>query len=190
MDNAPRQEPQLFVIGDTLFFERYFPDYLPSKGWSLSYTLTAEDGTKEITFTATVDGDHFKISEIAFGAGLTPGGYVLTGEVINVANNWKHQIYKAPLRLNPDLADGLAGGSIQTLAQQMLETIGCTLKEMYRSRFAETDVQRNRFSQKDQEKVLRDWKFWYAKRQEEIQLDRVRNGRPSGAISQPFFAIG
>lgn len=194
----------MFTSGDTLLFNRHLPNYLPSDGWSIQLTITqplplAGKLVAQVNSTPSATNDFHQFNVPNFCAGLDAGLYILSSEVVNVAGNpalgiaagTKHQIYfNDNFLVGADLGDGLASNPVQTRAQQMLAVITATLVELYKQKFQETDVQRNRFVLQKTTEALNDFKFWTAKRQEEIQQENVRNGRPSGATAQAVFMIG
>jgi hypothetical protein len=198
MANAPiaNREPDFFTSGDTLLFNRNLPNYLPSAGWSIHLTVTqvlpnaGHVAAQAVSVPDATNAFHtFNVPN--FAAGLDAGLYILSEEVVNANTGEKHQIYyNDNFLIGPDLGDGLSSASVKTEAQQMLEVISSTLKDLYKQKFTETDVQRNRFVLQKTTEALNDYKFWWHRRQQEIQFENVRNGRPSGAVSEPVFCIG
>jgi hypothetical protein len=192
MDEAPRTPPARFAAGDTLWFVQYFPDYLPANGWSLKYVLTNLAGIEQVNVVSvpTETGDGHLIQQAAFAEALDVGDYILAGYAINAANNYRHQIYYAPLKLTPDLADGLASKPIATYAQRMIAMLEEKLLEMESQSLQETDLQRSRILQENRDKALNRLQYWYEKRFNEIQHDLVRNGQPSGTSPIAVLDIG
>lgn len=187
----PTREPEQFVAGDTLLLHRNLPDYLPSDGWVYRLTVTQPlpNGSQVVATTdSTADGDSHSFSVDNWLSELQDGVYILTGSVIKAANGDRHQVYHndAFLVTTSDAANA-AAGPVKTDAQQMLEIILDTLKELYKRKYTETDVQRNKFVLQKSSEALADYKFWFAKRQQEIQQQNVRNGRASGAVQEPIF---
>jgi hypothetical protein len=182
------REPEMMAAGDTLSFVRCLPDYPASGGWSLQYILTDLNANQALTFTSAASGNDHAVDEDNFAVGLQSADYILAGYAIKAEA--RHQIYRAVLTLTPDFADNAAQGPQKTEAQEMLEILRQALKDLYVQRFQSTKVQHNEFVMQKQREVLEQYQFWKEMRLNEIQLDRVRNGKASGAVSAPRFCIG
>ena len=194
------QEPIAIAAGDSLIFQRNLPNYLPSKGWSIQGTLTLPmpngGGRVVAQFVSVPDStnQYHLVNVPNFAAAIDAGNYIFSEEIVCAAGGEspgeKHQIY---FNDNFNLGDNLAGGvgaAPLTEAQQMLAILYTSLKQLYVKQFSETDVQRNRFVIQKQAEVRKELQYWLAVRQNEVQIENVRNGRPSGAVSVPVFNIG
>jgi hypothetical protein len=189
--NIQTREPEIFAAGDTLLFQRYLPKFLPGDGWSIRYVLTDLKAIPVKEFDSVVsplEGSMHLVDIDDFASDLEAGEYVLTGQAVNGAE--KHQIYYGTLTLQPDLADGAGDQPVQTEAQEMIVLLRNSLKELYKKLFQETDVQRSRFVMQKQKEVREELAYWKEVRQNEIQQERARNGRPIGNVSVPVFNIG
>lgn len=60
---TPTTEPACLLAGDTAKWLKSLPDYLPSDGWSLSYTLI--NGASKITINATASGSDHLVNVLA-----------------------------------------------------------------------------------------------------------------------------
>lgn len=186
----------MFAAGDSLVFNRRLPDYLPSNGWAVRLTVSKVQDVGAppvVSIVSAPDATNafHQFNVNGFLQGSPNGVYILQEEVFNAGTGEKHQIYfNDNFVLLPDLADGAASANVKTTAQQMLELIVCTLKELYKAKFTETDVQRSRFVLQKTKDALEDYQYWKEVRQNEIQMERARNGRPPGNVCQPVFAIG
>lgn len=194
MANAPiqLQEPEVFASGDTLWFERYLADYLPSDGWSLRYTLTSLGGDLSASVQSVVSdskASRHKIYQQNFAAGLDSDDYIFTGEAVNATTGDKKQIYKAVLTVGADLQDGLAAGPLLTNAQTILNGLYDTYKQLLKLKFAETEDLRSRFRLQDQTKVLEDIKHWEEKVIWEKRAARAANGQPDGSTTSPVMWV-
>lgn len=187
----PTREPEQFVAGDTLLLHRNLPDYLPSDGWVYRLTVTQllPNGSEVVaTNDSTADGDRHSFEVNNWLGTQTDGVYVLAGTVIKASTGERHQVYHHDgFLISTSDAAGTPSATVKTEAQQMLEIILDTLKELYKRKYTETDVQRNKFVLQKSADALNDYKFWFAKRQQEIQQQNVRNGRASGAVQEPIF---
>jgi hypothetical protein len=191
------REPDDFVPGDTLTFQRSLPGYTPKDGWSLSYTLTqpqVNGGKPVASFASTPDSSstYHTVNVLNFAAGLTEGDYILTAEAIcaagGVAPNARHQIYYGELTLLADLADGAAAKPLTTHAQRMITLLEAKLESLEQQSLQETDVQRTRFIIEDRNKTLERLNFYYEKRNYELRVARaVNTGRDQNQIV-PLFS--
>ena len=186
----PIIEPEIFDAGDTLWFEKYLANYLPSAGWSLLYVLTDLNGA-EVAQVASVasdsDATRHKIYQDNFAAGLDDGDYIFTGYRVNGAE--RHRIYQQVLALDPNYGAGTVSQPEKTFAQQAIEALQSSLLDLYKTRFAETDVQRNRFKLQDQSKVLEDLRYWREVRNWEIRQQQLRNGQPAANDMRPVLRM-
>jgi hypothetical protein len=157
------REPEVFASGDSLIFQRSLPGYLPSNGWSITGTLTqpGEDGggAQVAQYTSTPDptGKFHLVNVPNFAAGLNAGIYVLSEEVVcgagGVNPGEKHQIYIAELKLDPDLADGLATGELLTFEEQMIPIIQAKIKRLESFDLSQADAQRTNFYVEERNKA-------------------------------------
>ena len=200
------REPDSFVSGDTLLFQRSLPSFLPSDGWQAKLVVTQNtpNGAQKVAEadSAPDSTNSFHCYNYPnFCAGLSAGTYVLTEEVVNAAGNaatnppiaagTKHQIYFADnFTVQDDLADGLATAPVQTEAQINLALLNTTYRQLMALKFAETEDLRSRFRIQDQQKVLQDIKYWKNIRILEIQQERARNGQNPGNVQEAVFCIG
>jgi hypothetical protein len=198
------REPETFVSGDTLLFQRNLPNYLPSDGWAINLTVTQNTPAGaslavEAQSTPDATNRYHCFNTANFCDGLDDGIYILSEEVINAAGNpalniaagAKHQIYyRDDFTVMADLADGLASGPVLTEAQQMLAALFDSYKQLIKLKFAETEDLRSRFKLQDQQQIRQEIMYWKEMRMNEIQHERVRNGRPPGNVSTGVFCIG
>ena len=186
------QEPESFASGDTLWFERYLADYLPSAGWSLKYTLTSLMG-KEVSAVQSVasdsDANRHKIYQQNFAAGLDADDFIFSGEVVNANTGDRKQIYKAVLTIGADLQAGLATVPLLSENAQDLQDAYATRRVLIRRKFTETEDLRSRFIlQKLSEindliKELEEKVIW------EKRAARVANGAPDGSTTSPVLRV-
>src|ERR1035437_2774018 len=201
--SIPWREPDNFVAGDTLYFQRSLPSYSPADGWAIHLVVTQNvpNGAKKVAdaiSTPDATNSYHVFNVPNFCAGLDAGTYILTEEVTNAAGNvplgiavgTRFQIYHDDeFGLQDNLADGLATGPVQTEAQIILAGLYDTYKQLLKLKFAETEDLRSRFRLQDQSKILEDIKYWEAKRMNERQCERARNGQRPGNVQDAVFAI-
>ena len=187
--------PDEFAAGDTLIYQRSLPDYKPSDGFAIRLTVSSQAvaGHAVVQVVSLPDSTNsfHTFTVPGFCAGADAGTYTLTEEVFNATTGEKHQIFfNSNFQIQQSLDSQASVGPQKTHAQQMLEILEDSLQDLGRQRFQETDVQRNKFVSQKQAEVLEQWKYWKAFRDNEIQMENVRNGRPSGAVSRSVFNIG
>jgi hypothetical protein len=186
------QEPESFASGDTLWFERYLADYLPSAGWSLKYTLTALNGQPAAAVQSVVsdsNANRHKVYEQDFAAVLDAGDYIFTGELVNANTGDRKQIYKAVLTVGPDLQDGVSTEPLLSENAQALQDAYATRRALIKKQFSETEDLRSRFIlQKLSEigdliKELEEKVIW------EKRAARAANGQPDGSTPEAVLRI-
>jgi hypothetical protein len=80
---TPTTEPTSLTAGDTAKWLKTLPDYLPTDGWSLAYTLI--NAASKISITTSASGtDHLVNVDAATTAGWAAGSY-----------SWRAQVSKA-----------------------------------------------------------------------------------------------
>ena len=188
--NIQLAEPENFASGDTLEFERYLADYLPTDGWNLRYTLTDLNGQKvgEVdSVVSTSNPSRHRIYQQNF-AQLPDGDFILVGEALNT-NGDRKRIYQQVLTLSPNLADGLASGPVLSENELALRDAYTSRRGLIKRKFAETDVQRSRFVLQKISEVngiineLEEKVIW------ERRAARASNGHPDGSITAPVLRI-
>lgn len=191
------REPSQFAVGDTLKFQRNFPDFLPSDGWSVTLTVTSQQGQQIAQVQSGPDAtNNFHTFNVPnFLAGAQPGLYILSEELICAAGGVdpgeEHQVYyDDQFNVTPNLGLGAAPGPILTEAQQKLADLGATYDILSKKILDEQDVQRNRFLVRKQKDVLDQIKYWKEVRAAEVQNENAKNGRQPGNTIQPIFNIG
>jgi hypothetical protein len=198
------REPESFVSGDTLLFQRNLPTFPPSDGWAIKLVVTQNlpSGAKKVSesvSSADSTGAYHVFNVPDFCAGLDAGNYILTEEVVNAAGNAglgisageKHQIYFSDeFELQDNLSVGNATAVVKTDTQIILEGLYDTYKNLLKLKFSETEDLRSRFRIQDQSKVLEDIKYWKSVRILEVQKERARNGRNPSNVQEAVFCIG
>ena len=194
MANPPiqLQEPEQFSAGDTLHFERYLDDYIPSNGWSLKYTVTTLAGIPATSVQSVVsdtDPSRHKIYQQNFAITLDVGDYIFTGEVVNSITGDRNQIYKAVLTIGSDLTDGLASTPQISENQQALNDAYATRRVLIKRTFSETEDVRSRFvlqklsAINDLIKELEEKVIW------EKRAARAANGIPDGSTTEAVMRV-
>ena len=97
----PTREPSAFIAGDTVKWLKDLPDYLPSDGWVLSYTLVMDGDKQTVTATDNSDGRHLVVigaaASVLYVSGIyswqasvtkNDERYTVAGGVIEVQSNF------------------------------------------------------------------------------------------------------
>ena len=193
-ENIMDREPARFAANDTLYFERFFPTYIPSDGWYIRGTLTDKDSGKEVAqFVSAADPNNpnsHLVKVPNWAQGLAAKEYILSEEIVNDGIPAKHQIFYNSLTLTPDFDDKTNNKPVLTTAERMLMSIRKTLERLYERLATETEAQRTRIVMQDIEKMRKEENYWCERRTNEIQTDNALNGRPAGNVSRPIFYIG
>ena len=131
---------------------------------------------------------------VNFCGGLEAGEYVLSEEIICAPDgkypNEKHQIYYSELVITPDLGGGGAAKPQTTHAQRMLTLIESQLEYMASHVLSMTEAQKTKWEMVQRPQLMTQYKFYLAKRTNEMQIQNARNGRPPGNTQEPIFCIG
>lgn len=189
---AENREPLTFAQGDTLEFQRYLRAYLPSAGWSLFYEIRSAENPAlpVIEFTSTPDATNTR-HEISVASDITetwqPGESVLVGFAVN--GDERHQFYYADLNLTPDLGTDANTVNVKTHAQEMVELYECVNKELARTIIQESNLQGIQTLSIKRQEARTELAYWREVRANEIAVENVANGRPSGQLIEPQFNI-
>lgn len=187
------REPILFTQGDTLAFNKYLPDFLPSAGWALLYEIRSSDQPTNpaIQIQSTPDATNtFHEINVAVGitAGWLAGDAIMVGYVVNT-DGTRHQIYYNNLEILPNLGTNTNAVDLSTHAQRMIPIIEKQLEELAAHSMDDSNVQSveiRRVKRMELEKQL----AWNKQlRQNEIAVANVTAGRPSGNKVVPVFNI-
>lgn len=198
INNLQRREPETFAAGDTLLFERYFPEYPAGQGWYLLGVLTDLNGNEVAAgaYQSVASNDAHQVNVQAYCQGVVEGDYILAEYAVLAANNpnglpaERHQVYRAVLTLSSDLADGLASVPQITFSQQMINQLQQTLLTLAGRINQETEMERSRFVMQQMDKVRGELAYWKEIRNNEVQVDRAKNGQPPGNVAIPLLFVG
>lgn len=199
------REPESFVSGDTLLFQRSLPDFLPSDGWSIRLIVTQNlpNGSQKVAdVTSAPDSTNtYHVFNVPnFLAGVAAGTYVLTEEIVNAVGNaalnppiaagTKQQIFEMPyFQVQDDLADGLGTAPVISENAQALQDAYALRRSLTKQKFQETEDLRSRFLMKKLSEVgqlineLEEKVIW------EKRAARAANGQPDGSTTEPILRI-
>jgi hypothetical protein len=192
-DIQPR-EPIVFAIGDSLYFSRWLPEFLPANGYYLHYELLSATGQVQVGFNSTPQGNLHLIQIDNFANGLDPEQYyILAGYAINPngqgGGQERHQIYRGGLQLTPNLADGVGVDDQTPYEEQQVKKLRCIVDKLNNSYLKETDIARVRIIREEREKMRTELCFWEERLQFRKNQEIARNGGPSQSIVRPVFQI-
>jgi hypothetical protein len=188
------REPILIAAGDTACWSRYLPNWLPSAGWYVLGEVRGHDQPTgpAISFKSAPDATG-TVHEIKLAAATTAtwaaGESSLVEYAVNDALAQRHLLYQNNLRIEPNLGTGTNQVDVETFAQRMIRTLQATLLELVQHAMKETDIQKVRVLREDRKAIRYELAYWEEKRREEIGLENVLSGRPSGRKITPIFKI-
>lgn len=176
--NTIYHEPAQIAQGDTVSFTRQLPLYPASAGWSLLYAMRGNG--QQIQFTSTANGDdHVILVAAAITETWLPADYVLEGWAV-FTDGTRNGIYKAQLKVTPDLATAPGDVPVTTHAQRMLAGIETQLEKMALNVLDMTDVEGTRIQRAKRMELYQMRAHYLRERQGEIARDRARAGLPTG----------
>ena len=186
------REPLLFAVGDTLCFRRRVPGFLPADGWSAFYEIRGgAAGDANITLNATTVGDCFSVDvPTATTQQWLPGDYTLAGFCVNAADNphVRHQFYVGELTLSPNLGD--AGSDAPTThAQRMIPLIEAQLEQLAMHVLDASNIEKTELIRVKREAPEKQLAWNKTLRANEIAIENVANGKPSGLKVVPVMAV-
>lgn len=178
------REPDTFCAGDTMLFQRYLRDYTPQNGWSLSYEIRG--GGQPIVFVSAALGDYHAVEvDPAVTLLWVPSQCVLVGFAVNVTGE-RHQIYYHELQIftNEGAQQNIAPQT--THSQRMITLLEGQLEKLAAHAIDESNIEQTQIARVKRLDLERQLAINIHKRMNEIEMENVRNGRPSGTkiISQ------
>lgn len=178
------QEPFEFFAGDTFAFQKNLPDFLPANGWSLTYEIRGGiAGGQAVIITSTPIPPSNTAFQIQVDPPTTqawlPGVYVLVGFAVNTTGE-RHQIYYAQLTVKPNLGSNADDVNIKTTAQLMIEAYDTQMLALASNYIVDSTVEQTRIVREKRAAIRTERAYWVEVRANEVALENVRNGRPSG----------
>jgi len=177
---AKRQEPLSITAGDTVMFTRSLGAYLATDGFSIVYEGIGGGSKIEWTSTPNSDGKSHDINiDAATTTGYAAGDYDLSGFAVNAATGERFQFYFGNLNVSLDAQTAQGNAVVTTHAQRMLASLETTLEKMAQHDLNDSSTEGVEFRRKKLEEVrgLRD--HYLRERENELQAEAARNGRPS-----------
>lgn len=191
-----QREPLTLSAGDELVFQRFLADYLPSNGWTLSYDVKGgpggSGGAPAISFNTTADstGTYYLVDVAAAATAAWPSGsYVMTGYVTLTATGERHQVYYNEFLISPNFASPTNDVDVRTHSQKMIALLEAALEANATSYIHASTVQQSTFIREKRMELEKQLGYNKELRANEIALENVRNGQPSGNRIIPQFRI-
>lgn len=197
--NEPIQwkEPLRFRAGDTLKFQRSFNEFLPSDGWSITYTLTKIGGggsTPAFQFTTVSDQTQqfHTVDLLNFGQGIANGDYILSGELVCAVGGAypgeRKSCYYDKLILNADLQDGLGdSNALLSFPEKMIKSVEERIALLGQQIVQSSNLQRNEIMFMQMEKLMNERDQWREEIQQTENLRGIANGDGSRNNLRPVF---
>lgn len=133
--SVPTQEPTQINAGDTAKWSKDLPNYLPSDGWLLSYTLV--NAAQRIAFSSSASGaNHLVNVAAASTAAYVAGKYDYRGLVTKAAEVFT--VSSGRITINP--AFGAVALDARSQARKQLEAVEATLEGRATSATAEYEI--------------------------------------------------
>lgn len=128
MVNIPDREPDVFISGTTVRWNKSFSDYNPDDGWALSYTFSQLNERIDVTGVDNGDGSWLLELTAQESAGKAPGIYNWVA-IVSGGPSGTDRIAAAEGRteIKTDIASNPIGVDSRTYAEQLLEAIEDTL---------------------------------------------------------------
>lgn len=169
-------------------FQKFLPDYLPSKGWSLKYEVRG--GSQVIEFTSVATGDSHQITvAAATTATWLPGDYVMAGYAINAGTGERVQIYYNNLPVYENLVGTAGNIPEQTFAQKMLAAIEAVLVAKASGDLISSSVGDTRFQYMTMAELRTEHGYWKGVRANEVAKLNAKAGRPTGNKIRPRLNV-
>lgn len=113
-------EPSRATAGDRWLWERQDLSDYPASVWTLTYALV--NAAKQITLTATANGNYHRIDVTAATTAAYPAGRYAWAAFVTSGTD-RRQIGKGEIEIRPNLATLTSGGDTRAFARQMLDAI-------------------------------------------------------------------
>lgn len=176
--------------GDTLVFNRSFPDY-PAPAWTVVYALANQSGTFK-DFSVAIVGSGFTVTLPASkSAAYTAGLYQLQEAVSNSVTGEVYTTGVFPITILPSLIASNGPLDIRTTARQIYDAITATLQGRATVAQEEMTIGGRMIKYLSPRDLRREWKHFEREVKTEEQEQRIANGLGSGsAIKARFAPIG
>ncbi len=118
--------PASFIAGDTVKWLRDLPDYPPSDGWELTYSLVKDGARKEVTATNNGDGKFLLTISATDSADYTAGDYAWQEYVTKDDERYSLGFGRATVKTNFDAAEN--GIEVRSHVKKTLDALEAMLE--------------------------------------------------------------
>jgi hypothetical protein len=189
----------VFAAGDSLYFQRFIPEFPAEQGYYLQYGLLKVTGEVVIAIGPTIQstsiGNVFVIRVDGFAAALPPGQYVLAGYCFSPPNDdvlggqSREQIYRDNLTLTANLASAQPQNNLQSYNAKMVCQLRETMAVLNQSYVNETDINRVRVLREKRREIFDQLAIFEERLANEMNLDGIKNGQADRSVVRPVFAV-
>ena len=179
---AQIQIPTRFIAGTTLQFTRTFPDYPPSAGWTLAYSLTKAGS--QIIFSSADNGagGHWINVPASTTESWAAGSYAYQGIVGNGTDQF--QVDAGSIEIQPNFAAQTSGLDARSHAQRFLDAIEAQLEGRATQDQQRIEIQDRRLENFPMSELLKLRNFY---RGEVAREDAAASGRPNAQKMRVSF---
>jgi enamine deaminase RidA (YjgF/YER057c/UK114 family) len=173
----PTIEPATFVAGDSLSWTKYLADYIPSDGWSLTYSFRGNGSTLNITSTTSGTSHLLALTTTQTGK-LIPGKYSVSGYA--VSGSQRVTIFSGQIEVTANLQTASASFDPRSQNRRTLDNINAVLEGRASSTVLDSTVEGTNLRRIPHADLLQLQAIYQVKvRNEEIKLLQAQ-GLPTG----------
>lgn len=159
------------IVGDTLNFLTTVTDYPASAGWTLSFRLVPRGAGSAISFTATAEGDDYRVNVSAATTAAWIAGEYAWGAYVTLTTT-RYTVDNGVITLKPDPSAVAAGTDQRTHEQKMLAQIRALLEGRTLADVDEYTIN-GRSLRKMSVTTLREMESYYSNKVNRAQLRRL-----------------
>lgn len=185
--DTPTTEPVEITAGDTVRWQKTFPDYPASDGWVLSYSLLGPLGA--ISITSTPNGDDHLIDQsptdtAAWGASRYAWQAVMT----KADPAARYTVGTGVLVVNPDLAAPASGYDGRSSARRILDALMAAYETYVASRghVSEYQIAGRTMKFRTVEELIKQIDYWKREVTREDSAAALAAGRRPGRVFVRF----
>lgn len=181
----PTTIPAQHSAGDTLDFKRYYADFLPADGWTLTVYLINADNRYSFTGSDNGDGYHLvDVSGTTTGEWLQ-GTYMLRGFVSDGTD--RYQVEEQIIEVLPDLSKHVSGFDARSHVKKVLDALEATIEGKASKDQSSYSIAGRSISRMSPEELLT-WRDKYKREyQSELSAQKLAKGMDSGNLIKVRF---
>lgn len=171
-------EPDSFIVGDTVKWKIYLPDYLPADGWVLSYALVMSGNQQAITAADNGDGTHLVTITAASSAGYKTGIYHWQAYVTKSGE--RYRVRDGSIETKPDFASLTNGYDARGHIEKVLEALKATIEGKASKDQSAYTIGNRSISRLSPEELIK-WKKHYEQLyKQEVTASKIAKGEVPG----------